>query len=213
MLLRHVRFGWSRGRTTVLHAVGSDRDGDCHLVKQNPLPGLGSIATLQISRRSMRRVLPSDIYDKSNSPDALAAAEAGACLIGERLAGRGTSHGVARTRPLSCVCRSRRCVVPGALRPSSCSGNRDFRRRDRPSHRPAGERVTIDPGAVSDRVRRSAPAASAADGRDRPGRDRPPLRDRSGATVVHALLGDRVIIHAGCKIGRDGLATCPGRKG
>jgi UDP-3-O-[3-hydroxymyristoyl] glucosamine N-acyltransferase len=34
-----------------------------------------------------------------------------------------------------------------------------------------------------------------------------------GATVVHALLGNRVIIHAGARIGQDGFGFAMGRKG
>jgi UDP-3-O-[3-hydroxymyristoyl] glucosamine N-acyltransferase len=35
----------------------------------------------------------------------------------------------------------------------------------------------------------------------------------AGATVTHALVGDRVVIHPGCRIGQDGFGYLPGGKG
>src|SRR5262249_59809654 len=35
----------------------------------------------------------------------------------------------------------------------------------------------------------------------------------AGSTVVYALVGDRVIVHAGCRIGQDGFGYVPDRKG
>lgn len=35
----------------------------------------------------------------------------------------------------------------------------------------------------------------------------------AGVTVVHALIGNRVILHAGARIGQDGFGYVPGRKG
>jgi UDP-3-O-[3-hydroxymyristoyl] glucosamine N-acyltransferase len=34
----------------------------------------------------------------------------------------------------------------------------------------------------------------------------------AGATVIHALIGDRVVIHAGARIGQDGFGFVPGTK-
>ena len=74
--------------------------------------------------------------------------------------------------------------------------------------------VTIDPLAVI------GPGAEIGAGtRDRGRRrDRPACRDRSrlrigaGATVLHALIGDRVIIHPGARIGQDGFGYLPSPK-
>jgi UDP-3-O-[3-hydroxymyristoyl] glucosamine N-acyltransferase len=35
----------------------------------------------------------------------------------------------------------------------------------------------------------------------------------AGASITHALIGDRVIIHAGCRIGQDGFGYLPDRDG
>jgi UDP-3-O-[3-hydroxymyristoyl] glucosamine N-acyltransferase len=35
----------------------------------------------------------------------------------------------------------------------------------------------------------------------------------AGTTVIHALIGDRVIIHAGARIGQDGFGYLPGKQG
>ena len=35
----------------------------------------------------------------------------------------------------------------------------------------------------------------------------------AGATIVHALIGDRVIIHPGARIGQDGFGYLPGPRG
>jgi UDP-3-O-[3-hydroxymyristoyl] glucosamine N-acyltransferase len=35
----------------------------------------------------------------------------------------------------------------------------------------------------------------------------------AGATIVHALIGDRVVIHAGARIGQDGFGYLPGPRG
>jgi UDP-3-O-[3-hydroxymyristoyl] glucosamine N-acyltransferase len=35
----------------------------------------------------------------------------------------------------------------------------------------------------------------------------------AGATIVHALIGDKVVIHAGARIGQDGFGYLPGPRG
>ena len=75
--------------------------------------------------------------------------------------------------------------------------------------------VTVEPGAVvGPRVEigsGSVIGANAVIGTDvRIGRD---CSIGAGAIVSHALLGDRIIIHPGCKIGQDGFGFVPGDKG
>jgi UDP-3-O-[3-hydroxymyristoyl] glucosamine N-acyltransferase len=186
------------------------------LVKAEPAPGA------RLDRRitniaPIDEASPSDLtfYDKSKFSDALAATEAGACLIGERLAGQAPEHlTVLRVQdPYRAFVAVAGALFPGALRPSSLfeadfpcaivhptarlrTESRSIRRQDRT--------------ACGDR-RHTVIAPTAVIGPDvRIGRD---CAIGPGATVVHALLGDRVIIHAGCKIDRTDLATCPGRKG
>jgi UDP-3-O-[3-hydroxymyristoyl] glucosamine N-acyltransferase len=67
--------------------------------------------------------------------------------------------------------------------------------------------VTVDPGAVigprAEIGSGSIIAANAVIGPDVTiGRD---CRVGAGASIVHALIGDRVIIHPGCRIGQDGF--------
>jgi len=189
------------------------------LVKAEPAPGA------RLDRRitniaPIDQASPSDLtfYDKSKFSDALAATEAGACLIGERLAGQAPEH-----LTVLCVRDPYRAFVavagalfPGALRPSSLfeATGISAGAMVHPTAR-LENGVTIDPGAViGPRAEIGAGtiiAPTAVIGPDvRIGRD---CAIGPGAAIVHALLGDRVIIHAGCKIGQDGFGYVPGPKG
>ena len=75
--------------------------------------------------------------------------------------------------------------------------------------------VTVDPGAVigpgAEIGAGSVIAANAVIGPGvRIGRD---CSIGAGASLMHALIGDRVIIHPGCRIGQDGFGFLPDRGG
>jgi UDP-3-O-[3-hydroxymyristoyl] glucosamine N-acyltransferase len=101
------------------------------------------------------------------------------------------------------------------LRPSSLSDAGDFSH----AHVDAGARtedgVRIEPGAVvgphAEIGSDSVIGANAVVGADvRIGRD---CSIGSGTSLSNALVGDRVIIHPGCKIGQDGFGYVMGGKG
>jgi UDP-3-O-[3-hydroxymyristoyl] glucosamine N-acyltransferase len=163
---------------------------------------------------------PSDLtfFDKSKFSDAFAATNAGACLIGERLTDRPPEHlTVLRIRdPYRAFVAVANALFPDALRPSSLFDATGISAGAmvHPTAR-LEDGVTIDPGAViGPRAEIGAGtviAPTAVIGPDvRIGRG---CAIGPGATIVHALLGDRVIIHAGCKIGQDGFGYVPGPKG
>ena len=76
--------------------------------------------------------------------------------------------------------------------------------------------VIIDPGAViGPRCRDRLGDRDRRDRRDRAGRSDRTRTARSGpaSSIVHALIGDNVILHAGCRIGQDGFRYHPTAKG
>ena len=155
---------------------------------------------------------PNDLafLDNVKYLDQLAATRAGACLTTERFA----DHVPSRTAVLllrepyrAFVAVSRELFVE-ALRPSSLF---DAKGVTPGSFVHASARlengVTVDPGAVI------GPRAEIGTGtivgpnaivgpQVRIGRD---CSIGAGSTLIHALVGDRVIIHPGCRIGQDGF--------
>jgi UDP-3-O-[3-hydroxymyristoyl] glucosamine N-acyltransferase len=109
-----------------------------------------------------------------------------------------------------------RALFPSALRPSSLFGAKG---RAAGAHVHSSARieagVTIDPLAVigpgAEIGAETLIAAGAAIGPDvRIGRH---SAIGAGATILNALLGDRVIVHAGARIGQDGFGYLRGPKG
>lgn len=107
-------------------------------------------------------------------------------------------------------------LYPGAMQPSSLFETRGVSQGAfvHPTAR-LENGVTIDPAAIiGARAEIGAgtiigPAAVI--GPDvRVGRD---CAVGAGATIVHAMIGDRVIIHAGARIGQDGFGYLPGAQG
>ena len=105
-------------------------------------------------------------------------------------------------------------LFPGALRPSSLfeASGVSAGALVHPSARLEAGVVDRSRRRSSGRAPKSAPARSSAPtaviGPDvRIGRD---CAIGAGATIVHALIGDRVIIHAGARIGQDGFGYLPG---
>ena len=166
------------------------------------------------------RAGPHDLtfLDSSKYAQQAAATDAAACLATERLA-----HCVPEHVALLCVgepyrafVETARALYPDALRPSSlfeASAAAPGNHLHRTARVEAG--VRIDPGAVVG-PRAEIGAATvigpgAVIGPDvRIGRD---CAIGANASITHALIGDRVIIHAGVRIGQDGFGYLPGPNG
>ena len=106
-------------------------------------------------------------------------------------------------------------LFPGSLRPSSLFESDGIAPGAfiHPSAR-LESGVIIDPNVVigprAEIGSGTLIAAGAVIGPDvRIGRD---CRIGASATVIHALIGDRVILHPGCRIGQDGFGYLPGAK-
>src|SRR5262245_43694335 len=164
------------------------------------------------------RAGPADLafIDNARLVGDLASTRAGVCLAQARFADQAPPHVtvLVAKEPYRAFVTVARTLFPDALRPSSLS-----------------EAVGLDPGAtVHPRARlelsvtvdvgaRVGPraeigtgttiTANAVIGADvRIGRN---ASIGAGATVFHALIGDRVIIHPGVHIGQDGFGYVPGR--
>ena len=163
---------------------------------------------------------PTDIafLDSATYLAQLATTHAGACLVAPRFAGSVPPRLVAliTPQPYRSFVLVARALFPEALRPSSmfeAAGGRP--RRQRPSFGAARGRVSIDPHAVigprAEIGSGTMIGSGAIVGPDvRIGRH---CAIGAGATIQHALLGDRVIIHPGVRIGQDGFGYLPGRQG
>jgi UDP-3-O-[3-hydroxymyristoyl] glucosamine N-acyltransferase len=162
---------------------------------------------------------PSDLtFIESNKyAGDLAASHAGACLMPERFEGRAPENLIVlRTpEPYRAFVAVHSALYPGALRPASLFEGNDISSDAtiHPTARLEGE-ITVDPGAViGPRVEIGSGTivgANAVIGPDVSiGRD---CVIGTGASIIHALIGDRVVIHPGCRIGQDGFGFIPGAK-
>jgi UDP-3-O-[3-hydroxymyristoyl] glucosamine N-acyltransferase len=143
---------------------------------------------------------------------------AGACLARDRLAEfvpAGTALLVVK-EPFSAFVEVARALYPGALRPSSLFGAAGVAAGAvvHPTARLEGG-VMVEPGAVvgagAEVGSGTMIGASAVIGSGvRIGRD---CSIGANATVAHALIGDRVIVHPGCQIGQDGFGYVMGPHG
>jgi UDP-3-O-[3-hydroxymyristoyl] glucosamine N-acyltransferase len=189
------------------------------LTGAKPAPGMpldGRITDIA----PLDRARSSDItfLDNAKYLDALATTRAGACLLAPRFAGRAPHDLVTlvTAEPYRAFVAVARALFPSALRPSSLFGlsGRSADARVHASARiEAG--VTIDPLAVigpdAEIGSGTLIAAGAVIGPGVAiGRD---CAIGAGATVVHALIGDRVIIHPGARIGQDGFGYLPSPRG
>jgi UDP-3-O-[3-hydroxymyristoyl] glucosamine N-acyltransferase len=165
------------------------------------------------------RAAPSDLtfFDSRNFISAAAATHAGACLTTAALAKELPARVAVLTvrEPYRAFVAAAREMFPQALRPSSLAEANDFANAhvDKSARLESG--VTIEPGAVlGPRVEigsGTVVGANAVVGADvRIGRD---CSIGAGTTVSNALIGDRVIVHPGCKIGQDGFGFVMGRSG
>jgi UDP-3-O-[3-hydroxymyristoyl] glucosamine N-acyltransferase len=183
------------------------RDGDCADRRIANIAPLNTAASADIS-----------FCDSSKYLGDLAATRAGACLLAPRFA-KSAPRGVdvlETPHPYRAFVAVARALFPGALRPSSLFGQtgRAASAQVHPTARlEAG--VTVDPLAViGPRAEIGAGTligAGAVIGPDvRIGRN---CAVGAGASILHALIGDRVIIHPGVRIGQDGFGYLPGPKG
>jgi UDP-3-O-[3-hydroxymyristoyl] glucosamine N-acyltransferase len=145
----------------------------------------------------------------------LAATQAGACLTSRRFAGSapaGLALLIAR-EPYRAFVAVARMLFPDALRPSSLFAAETIAPGAfvHPSAR-LESGATVDPTAVvgprAEIGTGSVIGPGAVIGPDvRIGRN---CSIGAGVTLTHALLGDQVIVHAGCRIGQDGFGYLPG---
>ena len=176
--------------------------------------------------RRIRNIAPLDtavacdisFLDNSKYLGELSATRAGACLIAPRFAAsapRGPAV-LETAHPYAAFVAVARALFSAALRPSSLFGS---------SGRAAGAQVhatarleagvTVDPlaliGPRAEIGAGSLIAAGAVIGPDvRIGRE---CAIGAGASILHALIGDRVIIHPGVRIGQDGFGFVPSPQG
>lgn len=160
----------------------------------------------------LERASPDDLtfLDKGAYLDRAGQTRSGACLISARFAAHLPAGVVALvTRdPYRAFVEAARVLFPAALRPSSLfeTGGITPGAFVHPNAR-VENGAAIDPGVViGPRAEVGAGTvigAGAAIGANvRIGRD---CSIGANATIVHALIGDRVIVHAGCAIGQDGF--------
>jgi UDP-3-O-[3-hydroxymyristoyl] glucosamine N-acyltransferase len=156
--------------------------------------------------------------DNAKYADGLRTSRAGACLISERFAADAPeSLPLLVTRdPYRAFVAVARALYPEALRPSSLFEAEGVAPGVyiHPSAR-LESGATVDPGAVigprAEIGSGTVIGAGAAIGANvKIGRD---CAIGPNVSITHALIGDRVIIHAGCCIGQDGFGFSPGPGG
>jgi UDP-3-O-[3-hydroxymyristoyl] glucosamine N-acyltransferase len=188
------------------------------------LTGATGLAPKLHSRRIVNvapldRAGPHDLafFDNNRFSSAAGETHAGACLTTAAQA-KVLPAGVAALtvrEPYRAFVAVAQKLFPQALRPSSLSAAGDFTHAYVDKTARLEDDVTLEPGAViGPRVEigsGSVIGANAVIGTDvRIGRD---CSIGAGTIVTNALLGDRIIIHPGCKIGQDGFGFVLGDKG
>jgi UDP-3-O-[3-hydroxymyristoyl] glucosamine N-acyltransferase len=165
------------------------------------------------------RASPSDLtfFDNKKYAATAAATHAGACLTTASLAKHLPAHVAILTvgEPYRAFVTVARELFPHSLRPSSLAmfGGTAGAHVDPSARLENG--VVIDPGAVigpgAEIGFGTVIGANAVIGAEvRIGRD---CSIGAGATIAFALVGDRVIIHQGCRIGQDGFGFVMGAGG
>jgi UDP-3-O-[3-hydroxymyristoyl] glucosamine N-acyltransferase len=162
---------------------------------------------------------PSDLafFDKKNLAAAAAATHAGACFTTAVLAKELPARVVPLVvrEPYRAFVTAARALFRHALRPSSLYEAQDTAGAHIHAMARLEDGVTVEPGAVigprAEIGSGTVIAATAVIGSEvRIGRD---CAIGPGASISNALLGDRVIIHAGCHIGQDGFGFVMGGAG
>jgi UDP-3-O-[3-hydroxymyristoyl] glucosamine N-acyltransferase len=174
---------------------------------------IGDIAPLDRARSTDITFLDSAKY-----LDTLGTTRAGACLMAPRFAAQApeTLAVLVAPEPYRAFVMVARALFPASLRPSSLfdtTGRSSDARIHSSARLEAG--VTVDPLAVIGPDAEigagtligsgAAIGPGVAIGRD--------CAIGAGATIVHALIGDRVIIHPGARIGQDGFGYLPSPRG
>ena len=163
---------------------------------------------------------PGDLsyYDDADPVGALEATGAGAVFVSSKHAGRAPSGCVVLVtpRPSAAMASAMARLFPAAARSSSSYGGEGVSERAHVHPRAVLESgVRVDPGAVvGPGARIGAGALIGANAVI--GADVCIGRDSSvgpGASVIAALVGDRVVIHAGARIGQDGFGYTAGPRG
>jgi UDP-3-O-[3-hydroxymyristoyl] glucosamine N-acyltransferase len=188
------------------------------------LTGASTPAGFARSRRivdvaPLDRASPRDIsfFDSKRFSVDAAKTLAGACLTSAALAGnlpaRVTALVVAE--PYRAFVQVARALFPQALRPSSLAQPGATAGAHIHASARLEDSVTVEPGAVigpgAEIGGGSVIGATAVIGNEvRIGRD---CSIAAGAVITNALIGDRVIIHPGCKIGQDGFGFVMGGGG
>jgi UDP-3-O-[3-hydroxymyristoyl] glucosamine N-acyltransferase len=161
---------------------------------------------------------PDDVtfYEHSDYADQLSVSDAGACFVTEKLAPSLPSHIVRLVveKPYAAFVKTARVLFSDDLRPLSIVGTRGVD-SEASVHEDARleDGVIVDPGAVigpdAEIGAGTIICANVVIGPSvRIGRD---CSIGPGASVTHALIGDRVIVHAGARIGQDGFGYIPGK--
>lgn len=188
------------------------------------LTGAAVAARAPHARRVMNiapldRAGPHDLtfYESRNYSAAAAATHAGACLTTAALAKALPAHVSVLTvrEPYRAFVLAARQLFPHALRPSSLSAPGDFAGAHISGSARMEDDVCVEPGAVvgprAEIGSGTIIGANAVIGADvRIGRD---CSIGANASISNTLVGDRVIIHPGCKIGQDGFGFVMGGAG
>ncbi len=165
------------------------------------------------------RASPSDLtfFDNKRYTSAAVATHAGACVTTAVLAKELPADVAVLTvgEPYRAFVTAARALFPQALRPSSLSQPGDLTDAHVDATARMEDGAMVEPGAVvGPRVEIGGGtliAANAVIASDvKIGRN---CSIGSGATISNALIGDRVIVHPGCKIGQDGFGFVMGGKG
>jgi UDP-3-O-[3-hydroxymyristoyl] glucosamine N-acyltransferase len=156
--------------------------------------------------------------DNSKYVEQLRATRAGACFVAPRFEAEAPRWiaTLVTPEPYRAFVSVARTLFPDSLRPSSLFGEtgRSAQAQVHASAR-IESGVTVDPLAVigprAEVGSGTVIAAGAVVGPSvRIGRN---CSIGAGATILHTLIGDRVIIHAGARIGQDGFGYLPGPQG
>jgi UDP-3-O-[3-hydroxymyristoyl] glucosamine N-acyltransferase len=148
--------------------------------------------------------------------DSLSRTTAGACLVAPAFANRvpSTTVALASKAPYRAFALSLQLFYPDAMRPkaANCAGSETG-----PIHPSAlvEPGAVIEPGAIIGREARIGTGTTVAAGavvgyRVTIGRN---CYIGPGASVVHALIGNGVILHAGTRVGQDGFGFAMGPQG
>jgi UDP-3-O-[3-hydroxymyristoyl] glucosamine N-acyltransferase len=186
----------------------------------------GAVLRVDVGERRIRSVAPLDragphdlaFMQKAKFADDFAATRAGICLTTEKFAARAPAHVtvLVTPAPYRAFVAVAQKLFPGALRPSSLFDASGMAPGAfvHPTARVEAN-VTVDPNVVigpqAEIGAGTRIAAGAVIGPSvRIGRD---CNIGAGATIQHALVGDRVIIHPGVRIGQDGFGYLAGFRG